>query len=384
MSGTHACDLVVVGGGLVGACLAEELATREADVIVLDARGEPGHATGKAAGVAVPSLRYLLDEAFYGWLSRGQAALEHDLARLEPANGVFSLTQPVMRLLTAGDVAALPAHRLTASIGRPAEETEVAALAPGLRIPEDRQPYLVERGLTVRGISYLQAVRRAAIGAGARWLQERKVTQIREGESGVEVTCTDGTQVTADRAVVTAGAWTGKLVDVPVVPQRGQLVLLDATRSQLDCIVSGRHYLAPLPGGGLLVGATEEDAGFDESSTAGSVAGLLAFALRLLPGLASATVLENRSGLRPVTPTGYPVTGRAPGQRRVYVAAGHAGHGLISARLTAQGMAAGLEGGDWTGLPEEFCPRSPAPAPATATATAPATATAVESVTAGR
>lgn len=360
------CDVVVVGGGLVGACLADELAARGADVVVLDARPDPGHATGKAAGVAVPSLRYLLDEAFYGWLTRGQAALERDLARLEPEYGTFSLVQPVMRLLTTADVAALPADRLTASIGEPAGDAEVALLAPGLRIPDERRPYVVEQGLTVRGISYLQAVRGAALRAGARWWQERKVSRIEESDAGVLVTCPDGTQVTAERAVVTAGAWTGRLVDVPVVPQRGQLVLLDTAGSRLDCIVSGRHYLAPLPGGGLLVGATEEDAGFDESCTAGSVAGLLAFALRLLPSLASATVLENRSGLRPVTATGYPVTGRVPGHRRVYVAAGHAGHGLISARVTAQGMAAGLADGDWSGLPEEFCPRS-STAPAGAT-----------------
>jgi glycine oxidase len=45
------------------------------------------------------------------------------------------------------------------------------------------------------------------------------------------------------------------------------------------------------------------------------------------------------------------------------VSAGHAGHGLISARATAQGMAAGLEYGDWSGLPEDFCPREAASVP---------------------
>lgn len=360
MSGSQRCDVVLVGGGLVGACLAEELAGHGVDVVVLDAGGEPGHATGKAAGVAVPSLRYLNDDAFYGWLTRARAGLEKDVARLEPQYGSFSLTRPVLRLLTPDDVAALSGGR-AADAGTPASDADVARLAPGLRIPEDGRAFLVEQGLTVNGRSYLLAVQAAAVRAGVDWRQELVVAAITENENGVLVRCTDGTSVAAERAVVTAGAWTGQLVDVPVVPQRGQLVLLDAPDVALQCIVSSRLYLAPLPDGGLLVGATEEDSGFDDRSTAGSVAGVLAFALRLMPGLASATVIEARAGLRPVTTTGRPLAGRAPGHRRVYVTAGHAGHGLVSARATAQGMAAGLEYGDWSGLPEDFCPHEAVP-----------------------
>ncbi len=362
MSDARNCDVVVVGGGLVGACLAEELAAAGRKVVVLDAGPEPGHASGKAAGVAVPSLRYLLDPQFYRWLAEGQSALTADLQRLEPEHGSFSRVQPVMRLLTEADVAAVSGLEQASAAGDPVDEAEVARLAPGLRIPEDRRPYVVDGGLTVRGTSYLQAVRTAAVRAGVDWQQGRSASAIEESGTGAQVRCLDGTRFAADRVVVTAGAWTGQLVDVPVVPQRGQLVLLDISGLPLNCIVSARHYLAPLPGGGLLVGATEEDAGFDERSTAASVTGVLAFALRLMPGLGAAAVLENRAGLRPVTATGYPVAGRAPGYRRVYVAAGHAGHGLLTARVTARGMVAGLERGDWNALPESFCPAQPIPA----------------------
>jgi glycine oxidase len=361
MSGSQRCDVVLVGGGLVGACLAEELAGYGVGVVVLDAGGEPGHATGKAAGVAVTSLRYLQDEAFHGWLAQARTGLDHDIARLEPRLGAFSLSRPVLRLLTGDDVAALAAAGRPDAAGHPVDEADLARLAPGLRIPDDRRPFLVEDGLTVNGRSYLLAVQAAAVRAGVDWRQEQVVTAIDENESGVLVRCSDGTCVAAERVVVTAGAWTGQLVDVPVVPQRGQLVLLDAPQAALECIVSSRLYLAPLPDGSLLVGATEEDSGFDHRSTAGAVAGILAFALRLLPELASATVIEARAGLRPVTATGRPIAGRAPGYRRVYVAAGHAGHGLISARATAQGVASGLEYGDWSGLPEDFCPHEGVP-----------------------
>jgi glycine oxidase len=195
------------------------------------------------------------------------------------------------------------------------------------------------------------------------WWQDRQVVGFEEGPAGVGVRLrepgTPGagpTSVTADRVVVTAGAWTGLLTGLPIRPQRGQLVLLDAPTVRLESIVSGRLYVAPLPAGGLLVGATEEEAGFDDRTTAGGVAGVLAHGLRMFPELAAATVVAPRSGLRPVSGSGRPLVGRVPGRQRVYVAAGHGGYGLISARETARGAAAGLALGDWDRLPEDFCP----------------------------
>ena len=356
MSASPHCDVVVIGGGLVGACLAEELAGSGATVIVLDAGAAPGHATPLAAGVAVPSLRYLGDEAFYGWLLAARAALDDDLARLEPEHGRFSLARPVLRLLREVDLAALAGAERSDAAGEPATAQELARLAPGLALPADRTPYLARDGLSVDGRAYLHAVRAAALRAGVGWRQDRTVTAIEDGAGRVDVRCCDGAVIGADRAVVTAGAWTGRLVGTAVVPQRGQLVLLDAPAPQLGAIVSARLYLAPLPDGRLLIGATEEEAGFDDRCTAGSVAGVLAFGLRLFPQLATATVLETRAGLRPVSASGRPVVGRVPGRERVYVASGHAGYGLVSARATARGMAAGLSSGHWDALPEDFCP----------------------------
>jgi glycine oxidase len=364
MSGSQRSDVVLVGGGLMGACLAEELAGQGVAVRVLDAGAEPGHATRKAAGVAVPSLRYATDPAFHQWLTLARSMLDDDLARLEPLYGVFSLARPVLRLLKPADLAALPDGPARDAAGRLASSAEVSQLAPGLRLRDDEQPYLRTDGLTVNGPGYLRAVREAAIAAGAGWSQDRRAAALEEGPDGVTVRCADGELVTGERVVVTAGAWTGLLTGLPIRPQRGQLVLLEAPDTPLESIVSGRYYVAPLPDGGILAGATEEEAGFDLRNTAGSVAGVLAHALRRLPGLASATVVEPWAGLRPVSATGRPIAGRVPGRRRLYVASGHAGHGLISIRATARGMAAGLVHGDWESLPEDFCPAAASAAPA--------------------
>jgi glycine oxidase len=66
----------------------------------------------------------------------------------------------------------------------------------------------------------------------------------------------------------------------------------------------------------VLVGATVEEAGFDEQATVAGVGGLLAAAPALLPELGRATLVGVRVGLRPGTPDDRPVTGtsrRVPG-----------------------------------------------------------------------
>lgn len=355
MSGRY--DLVIVGGGLVGGCLAEELAAGGATVLVLDAGPAPGHATALAAGVAVPALRYAADPSFSDWLTAAKHALRDDIDRLTPEYGAFSVARPVLRVLLPQDVdgyaAALDRGYATGGI---IGEQDVADLLPQSRLPADCRVALGD-GLMVDGPRYLQAVQAAAIGAGACWWQGALVTEIDDGADGVALRCADGRYATGDRMVLAAGAWTGRLTGgrLPISPQRGQLAVLD-TPEPLRCIVSSRLYMAPLPSGATVVGATEETAGFDLACTAAGVAQVLAFAIRTLPRLGTAALLQTRAGLRPVSGTGRPLVGRVPWSQRVYVASGHAGHGLLSARYTARGAAAGLLHKDWNAVPIEFCP----------------------------
>jgi glycine oxidase len=73
----------------------------------------------------------------------------------------------------------------------------------------------------------------------------------------------------------------------------------------------------------VLVGSTEEEAGFDARPTAQAVAELLAFAVGLVPDLADAALERCWAGLRPGTPDGLPFLGTVPGFRNLFVAAGH-------------------------------------------------------------
>jgi glycine oxidase len=102
-------------------------------------------------------------------------------------------------------------------------------------------------------------------------------------------------------------------------------------------------YLIPRSDGRLLVGATVEEAGFDKRTDAGAIQKLHRAALKLVPKLADARILEDWAGLRPGTPDGLPILGATaiPGY---FVATGHFRDGILLAPITAQVMTSVIEG----------------------------------------
>ena len=124
------------------------------------------------------------------------------------------------------------------------------------------------------------------------------------GDRVVEVQSEAGT-FRADHVIVAAGAWSGRLLEglgvrAPTPPLKGQIVLLRGDRPLLRRIVEhGKNYLVPRDDGRILVGATEEDAGFDVLPTADPFRALIDAAIRLCPVLSEAQVEATWAGLRP-------------------------------------------------------------------------------------
>jgi glycine oxidase len=124
-------------------------------------------------------------------------------------------------------------------------------------------------------------------------------------------------------------------------------VLFHPPRPLLRHIVnSGSRYLVPREDGRILAGSTEEDVGFDKRTTSEGVAGLIAFALQLVPALATAEVEHTWAGLRPGTPDGLPYLGRIGGFDNLFIAAGHYRSGLSLSPATAVVMSRLIRGED--------------------------------------
>uniref|UniRef100_A0A7C3ANX0 FAD-dependent oxidoreductase n=1 Tax=Thermorudis sp. TaxID=1969470 RepID=A0A7C3ANX0_9BACT len=155
--------------------------------------------------------------------------------------------------------------------------------------------------------------------------------------------------VPASAVVLAAGSWSGQIrgtmLDLPVVPQRGQILAVWRGALELRRVIlaPGDPYLVPRRDGRMIVGATRELVGYDPSLTVEGVGWLLSSAERLVPGVRSASIAEMWTGFRPFSPDGRPVIGRGR-LDGLYYATGHGANGITLAPGTARVVASMLRG----------------------------------------
>lgn len=345
-------DVVVVGGGLVGASCAYELARAGLRVVVVDRR-DPGRATDAGAGILSPETMGGMPAAF---LDLADLAGDHYRA-LIPALAETGAPDPAYAVCGALRIAfrdfdddAFAVNQRESMARHPdalrtVTDDEARELFPPLA--ETRGAFVNVRGARVDGRALVAAVEFAARGLGVDWCVD-SVTRIGvERGRATAVRTERGDELACGAVVVAGGAWTPALAGAfglraGVRPVRGQIVHLDVDADTtrwpvLQPIFS--HYVVPWADGRVALGATVEDAGFDARPTATGLRQLFAEGLRVSPGLADATFREVRVGLRPVSDDDLPILGPLPGAPNVHVATGHGANGLllgpVSGRLVA-------------------------------------------------
>jgi glycine oxidase len=190
----------------------------------------------------------------------------------------------------------------------------------------------------VAAAALMSALTRAASSRGVTFTQA-VVQRIEDRDAGARIATTQET-FDSDVVVVAAGSWSGRLAmdgRAPVRPIRGQLVHLRLEHRVVSRVIWGsRCYVVPWQDGSLLIGATMEDVGFDETPTAAGVRELLEGGCELLPASAGAQFHEVRVGLRPATSDELPVIGASSRMPGVFYATGHFRNGVLLAPLTAK------------------------------------------------
>jgi glycine oxidase len=238
----------------------------------------------------------------------------------------------------------LRAERLLPSRARRLEPALAPTVRLALDVPDD---HAVDPRLVVAALA------RAAERAGAVLRPHAEVAEIRPGD-GVVIART-GERVAAERIVVAAGPWSGALpgvpedARVPVRPVKGQTLRLrdPAGPGLLERVVRwDGGYLVPRSDGGYVLGATQEERGFDVAMTAGGVHDLLRDASELVPGVLELEVQELIAGLRPGTPDNAPIIGTSPAAPELVWATGHHRNGALLTPVTAELAVAALTGGD--------------------------------------
>ncbi len=342
---------MVIGGGIVGASAAYHLTRAGADVVVVD-RADPGGATRAGAGIVFPWLTASSEPALVELMFAGAAAYPQLVADLAAAGDADVGYERVGGLVVGAEPAALDLAAATlerrrdegaqavGTVGRLGVGEPAAMFAP---LDPSLGGVVASGAARVDGDAIRLAMRAAAVAAGASVVTGDGALRAPHGRvQGVEVA---GEVIDADAVVVAAGAWSVALclplgVDLPVAPQRGQIVHLHVPGLDTDATpviepFGSSHYLLAFPGSRVVVGATRETgAGFDRRVTAAGLAEVLGRALDVAPGLADATVTETRVGFRPATPDGAPLIGFLEAWDNVVVATGLGPYGLTAGPLT--------------------------------------------------
>ncbi len=352
---TRDADVIVIGAGVVGCAIAFELAARGRRVLVVDMRRAGAGASRASAGILAPYVEGHHSAALRAVGLRSLALYPEFVARVVAAAGLaveFSTSGTLEIAVDDADVgrlqhsaaalsaAGVPNTWMDGSRARTLEPTLDAGIRGALHIPVHA---------TVHVPAFTAACAAAAVAAGAIVHDSVSVSGFSSEPDGIVVHTTQG-DLRATEAVLAAGSWSGALAPpgaeaAPIRPVRGQLVHLQADPGAVGHVLWGRDvYLVPWHDGAVFVGATSEDVGFDERTTATGVQGLLASALALAPGLAGAAFVEARAGLRPGTDDSLPFIGRSAVLPGLVYACGHFRNGALLAPLTARLVAALLEG----------------------------------------
>lgn len=179
-------------------------------------------------------------------------------------------------------------------------------------------------------------------GVGFRTGRAESLT-IRQGRVAAVVTAEGDIVGGFESVVLAAGAWSGTIRGLPrplpVRPVKGEMLAFAAPTPRLTRVATaGDRYLIPretAAGPVVVVGATQEDRGFDREVTEAGQSSLEAGAHRLVPGLKQAPVVERWAGLRPGTPDDLPVLGPDQEVPNLCYATGHYRNGVLLAPYTA-------------------------------------------------
>ena len=356
-------DVVVAGGGVIGTAIAWRAAAAGLVVVVVDPDLGDG-ATLVAAGMLAPVSESLFGEGALlrlNLLAVGRfGSFAAELEELTGHQVGLRRDGTLAIAYDPGDQAALV--RLTAfrrSAGLDAQELDsraCRALEPFLS-PDVRGGVLFPGDWSVDNRRYAAALREAMRMVKARTVRDHVLeVRTRHGRA-VGVRLAGGGEVDAAEVVVAAGCWTGSVAGVPdavraaVRPVKGQLLRLrhpDALPPVLThsvrAIVRGIDvYLVPRADGELVVGATQEERGPDQTVTAGAVHDLLHDAISVLPVTSELILAETCAGLRPGTPDNGPIVGRC-GPDGLLLATGHYRNGILMSPVTADAAVALLTG----------------------------------------
>jgi glycine/D-amino acid oxidase-like deaminating enzyme len=340
MSTSEAVDTVVIGGGVVGLSIAYGLARAGESVRVLDegddafraARGNFGLVWVQGKGAGEPAYARWSMEASRLW-----AALRDDLTACTGID--LQLSQPGGLSLCLTEAELEKRSNLLQGLARDIgpeysfemlDTAAVRALCPYVGPKVAGASYCAMDG-HVSPLRLLRAFAQALDALHAEICPGQKVSTI-EHRGGLFHVRSGAVVHVAPKIVLAAGLGNSLLAPMvslvaPVIPVRGQIMISERVLPFLDFPVATVRQTGD---GGVQIGDSKEDVGFDDRSTTDVLSGIAARALLSFPILTDVNIVRTWGALRIMTPDGYPIYQESQEFPGAFVVTCHSGVTLAS------------------------------------------------------
>jgi glycine oxidase len=335
-------DVIVIGGGVIGAACARELASSGRKVLMLEVGGDMGQAWRASGGMLAPQIEADGSDPL---LDLGLAARERYqplAAALRDTTGIdIGLWQEGIARVAGTDE---EAEELKSKVAWQQQEGHLSDWLDSAEVKR-RWPWLgptagalwAARDGALDPERLVEALRADAQRLGAVLVTDRAVRVDREGKRVTGVTG-EADRYSAGDVVLAAGAWSGLLEGlprpIPVQPVRGQMAAVPWPADIPRAIVYHKDCYLLARGSEAIIGSTMEHVGFRPEVTSAGLATIFAATVILCPSLIRSKVKRTWAGLRPMTPDGLPIIGGEPLVEGLWYATGHGRNGILLAGIT--------------------------------------------------
>jgi sarcosine oxidase subunit beta len=345
-------DVVIIGGGIMGASTAYHLARRgQSSVVLLEAAdmfgaGSTGLNAGGVRHQFSSDVNIRLSLVSFAMMDRFADDMEQEIS-LRRCGYLFLLDDPAHVERFAGNVARQNAHGVPSvmvtvdEIGELAPEVSLHGIIGGSWCPRDG---LVDPHGLLQG--YVSQASRLGVELRTR----APVVGVERTPAGTFSVVTSNGAIEAQAVVIAAGPWSAGIgemlgVPLPIAPIRRQIAVAAPrvnVRASFPFVIDFSQSLYfHREGDAILTGMSDPDqaAGFETTVDEAWREKHLAAAIERLPLLGDARLSAEWAGLYEVTPDDQPILGRVPEVEGLVVCAGFSGHGLMHGPAAGQLMA---------------------------------------------